>query len=88
MLEHGLELALHRFRRSPLIDVVDAGDDHDEIRAGVDDVAYEARADLIAPLTVDAAIQHTPVGMGPHQPVRVLTLDVALRREAAPRAAI
>ena len=47
------------------------------VRARGDDVAREARADLIAALAVDAAVQHLPVGMRLHQPVGELALDVA-----------
>jgi len=39
-------------------------------------VVREAGADLIAALAVHAAVQHLPVGVRLHQPVRVLALDV------------
>ena len=72
-VEHRAQLSGHGRGRLALIDVVHAGDDHDGGRPCADDVAIEARGDLIASLAVDAPIEHPPVRMPRHQPVRVLT---------------
>ena len=74
---HRLELALNRLGGAPLVDVVDTRDDDDDVGFCVKDVAAEARADLVAALPVNPAIEHAPVRVRLHQPVRVLALDVA-----------
>ena len=48
---------------SALIDVVDARDDDDRRRRQVDNVANDPRRDLVAPLAVDAAVEHVPFGL-------------------------
>jgi hypothetical protein len=63
--------------RPPLVDVVDAGDDDDEIGLVRDHVAIEPRRDLVAALAVDAAIEDAPAGAGLPQPVGVLAARLA-----------
>ena len=79
---HDGELGLDVLRASPLIHVVDPRDDHDDGRPSRHDIVVEARADLIAPLTVDALIDDVPVGVGFHQPVGILAglVTAAVRR--------
>src|SRR5262245_27241046 len=79
---HRFELELNRVCTTSLVDVVDAGDDHDGCRLRAEDVAIESRANLIAALAVDAAVEYLPIAVRLRQPVGVLTLDVpgAVRR--------
>jgi hypothetical protein len=79
---HRLELTLNRIRRAPLVDVVDARDDDDGRRLRGENVTVESRANLIAALAVDAAVEYLPIPVLLRQPVGVLTLDVpgAVRR--------
>src|SRR5262245_31569787 len=74
---HRFELALNRVRRTSLVDVVDAGDDHNGCRIRAEHVAIESCANLIAALAVDAAVEYLPITVRLRQPVCVLTLDVS-----------